>query len=305
MAARRSDIGPFLILVAAMLWATDAPFRVALLDNLPSQLIVLGEHLVNAVILLPLLFLRRREILRLRGREWAALLFIGICGSALATHMFTSAFAYVNPSVAILLQKLQPFIAISLAHACLGERHGKRFWMWAGLAIAGAYLLSFPSLVPRVYEGETFNPNLLGASLALGAALLWGASTVVGKYALRSSDPWTVTLLRFWSALAFLFVLNAWTGDLPTLAAVRLREWALILVVACVSGSLSLLLYYRGLRTTPASVATIAELGFPLAAVIVNAYALGIFLKPAELLGMCALIGAVWMLSRDRERERA
>jgi drug/metabolite transporter (DMT)-like permease len=305
VAAARTNIGPFLIFCGAMLWATDAPFRVALLEHLSPQLLVFGEHLINVVLLLPLLFLRRREILRLPAADWGVLLFIGVAGSALATFMFTKAFAYVNPSVAILLQKLQPFIAICLAHVWLGERQGKKFWIWALLAIAGAYVLSFPDLVPRVYEGETFNPNLAGSLLALGAAALWGAATVFGKRALAHVDSTTVTVLRFWIAFVFLAALTSWTGDLPLITSVAPRDWLLILIVACVSGAFSLLLYYRGLKTTPASVATIAELGFPLAAVVINVIVLHAWLKPMEVVGMCALLCAVYALSRDKRTNNA
>ena len=35
--------GPYLIFFAAMLWATDAPFRLHLTQDLPSNLIVLVE----------------------------------------------------------------------------------------------------------------------------------------------------------------------------------------------------------------------------------------------------------------------
>ena len=42
------------------------------------------------------------------NRRWLAVAFCGAGGSALATILFTASFHYVNPSVTILLQKLQP-----------------------------------------------------------------------------------------------------------------------------------------------------------------------------------------------------
>lgn len=316
------DPGPFLVFLAAMLWATDAPFRVALLQDLPPQTIVLGEHLVNALLLLPVIVLRRRAIAALPARAWGALAFIGIGGSALATVAFTASFTFVNPSIAILLQKLQPFIAIALAHGMLGERLGKRFWLWAVLAVAAAYVLNFPGLVPQTYPGETFNPHVVGALLALGAALLWGACTVLGKYALRGADFVTVTALRFWIATAFLLCWNAvepallppaaegatgvleflrqsFGGGFAQLLQVPAGDWGRIVVIALVSGAASLLLYYRGLRTAPASVATVAELGFPLAAVLVNAVTLQAFLGPVQIVAMIALLLCVLALSAD------
>lgn len=301
--ATRPDLGTFLIFAAAMLWATDAPFRTALLQHLSPSAVVLGEHAVNALIFIPVLLLGAGKLRRLTAREWLALAAIGIGGSAVATFLFTKSFEYVNPSVAILLQKLQPLIAIALASAMLGERTSRYYWAWAPLALVGAYVLSFPDLVPRVYEGEVFNPNLIGASLALGAAALWAISTVLGKYALRRVDFHTVTALRFVIAFFFLLLWTGINGGLADATKMSAGDAGYIVLIALVSGGGSLWLYYRGLTTTKASVATIAELGFPLAAVLINAVFLDAQLTPLQLAGMCALLLAVVMLRRENDRE--
>src|SRR6185503_14484401 len=172
--------GPIFVLCAAMLWATDAPFRVYLTEGLSSNFIVLGEHAIDLLFVLPLLVLGWNDLRKLTWREWSAVLFIAIGGSALASIAFTQAFHYVNPSVAILLQKLQPLIAIALAAILLKEPLGKMFWLWTALALFGAYLISFPNFTPQLYPGEEFNPNVMGVALALLAAACWGASTVFG-----------------------------------------------------------------------------------------------------------------------------
>ncbi|MBP6945995.1 MAG: EamA family transporter, partial [Candidatus Pacebacteria bacterium] len=112
---------PFLVLFAAMLWATDAPFRLHLTEGLSSNFIVLGEHFIAILFILPILLLNWRELKKLKLKEWLAVLFIAIGGSALASVAFTQAFHYLNPSVAILLQKLQPFMVIGLAAIVLKE----------------------------------------------------------------------------------------------------------------------------------------------------------------------------------------
>src|SRR6185295_13848780 len=165
---------PYLVFLAAMLWATDAPFRVHLTEAFSSNFIVLAEHFVDVLFVLPFLFIGFSEIKKLSRNEWFAVLIIAIGGSALASIAFTQAFHYVNPSVAILLQKLQPLIAIGLAAAVLKERLHPRFWLYAGIALFGAYLISFSGLLPQLYPGETFNPNLAGVGLALVAAASWG-----------------------------------------------------------------------------------------------------------------------------------
>ncbi len=342
---RLERIGPLLIFIAAMLWATDAPFRFHLTHTLDPSFIVLAEHAVNVLLILPFIFAGWKEIKLLNWKQWLSILTIGIGASAVASILFTKTFSYVNPSVAIVLQKLQPLIVISLAALFLNERTGKRFWHWALLALFGAYIISFPDFVPRLYDGEAWNPNTVGVLLALGAAVLWGLGTVLGRYLLRplshpslfsppppeirydrvlfldprnrakgASQPsasgnspisWkTLTALRFLIAFLFLIVLNARSETFATVAALSGRDILFLIIVAITSGFTSLFIYYKGLQTTKASVATIAELGFPFLAVIVNAAALGLFLRPMQIAGMLILLFAVWGLMKVNKADQ-
>jgi drug/metabolite transporter (DMT)-like permease len=305
MSARRVVVlGPVLIFFAAMLWATDAPFRAHLTQSLASNFIVFAEHGVDVLFALPILLFNWRDIRNLTRREWLAVGVIAIGGSALASIAFTQSFHYVNPSVSIVLQKVQPLIAIVLAAIFLGEKLHKNFWTWTLVALGGAYLVSFPHLVPQLYAGETFNPNTMGVVLALTAAALWGASTVLGKYVLRVAAFQTLTALRFVVAFVFLGFLNVYQQTFPTV--MTGTDWLFIGIIALASGVFSLFLYYYGLQYTRASIATIAELGFPLAAVFVNAYFIpgawpsgtyfGLF--TGQWLGTALLLCAMFMLSR-------
>jgi drug/metabolite transporter (DMT)-like permease len=291
-------LSPYLIFLAAVLWATDAPFRMHLTKELSSNFIVLAEHVVDVLIVLPLLIHSFSQLKKITIKEWLAIVFIAVCGSALASISFTQAFHYVNPSVAILLQKLQPFIAISLAAGVLKEKLTARYWEWAISAIVGAYLISFPNLRPELFPGEQFNPNVIGVGFAVLAAFLWGASTVFGKYVLLNTDFKLMTSLRFVLALLFLLVLNISTHSIPTLSEVTVRDWLYIIIIAVASGVVALFIYYKGLEHTKASVATIAELGFPMAAVIINWIFLSATLVPLQLVGMAVLIFAIYRLTR-------
>ncbi|MGC9599041.1 MAG: DMT family transporter [Minisyncoccia bacterium] len=297
--------GPYLVFFAAMLWATDAPFRLYLTKGLSSNFIVLAEHTVDILVLLPILIAGFAGIKKLSWKGWLAALAIGIGGSALASVAYTQAFHYLNPSVAILLQKLQPLIAIALAAALLKEQLGKKFWLWAVVAIAGAYLISFPDLNPQVSFGGGLNPNLLGVGLALFAALLWGASTVLGKYVLREIDFRLMTGLRFAFGFLFLLLLNFWQRSFPAPGQFSPKDALFILIIAVASGVVSLLIYYKGLAYTKASVATIAELGFPMAAVVVNWIFLSAMLAPMQIAGIAVLLFAVFKLTGSNAKADA
>src|SRR5689334_10331537 len=105
-------LGPILIILCTFLWATDAVFRLPLANNMDSHTIVLVEHMICVACTLPLFLIRFREIQAIKLKGWASLAFIGIMGSAGGTILFTSSYRYINPSVTILLQKMQPIFAV-------------------------------------------------------------------------------------------------------------------------------------------------------------------------------------------------
>ncbi|HWW85168.1 MAG TPA: DMT family transporter [Vicinamibacterales bacterium] len=292
--------GPWFVTFAAMLWATEAPFRKLLTLRLPSIAIVFMEHLLIAVCVLPLLLPRLAELRQLSWRDWLSILFVGFGGSALATVLFTQSFHYVSPTVAILLQKLQPLIAIALAAVVLGENFSRNYWTWALVALFGGYLVSFPELTPN---GLAWSSNLGGVVLALAAALFWGGSTVFGRLVLEHASFQLMTSLRFLSGLLFLGIVNLFFGTLGEISRAPARDWMFVFIIAIVAGFVSLLIYYYGLRSSKASVATICELAFPLAAVIVNWKFLGDSLHTMQIVGGGLLLFAITRLSVVNETD--
>lgn len=281
---------PWYIVIAALLWTLDAPFRKYLTGELPSSLIVLSEHIIIFFFVLPIFLKNIREIKNMGWREWSAVLFIGVGGSALATVFFTQSFHYVNPSVAILLQKVQPFIAILLAVTLLKEVLPKRFYLWAFIGIIGAYLITFPEIFPN---GLSLKGGTLGVIYALLAAFFWGGSTVMGRFML-SRVSWTMmTALRFVVALIFLIILNAYNGSLAEYARFTPKDALYVAIIAILAGFISLFIYYRGLKDTRASVATVGELAFPFFAVIINWIFLDATLRPEQIAGGVILLIAI------------
>src|SRR6266498_724118 len=125
-----------------MLWGTDSLFRRPLSGELSPITIVLLEHCILSVVLLPFLLQGRKEMLHFSARDWISLAVIAVGGSVAATSLFTYSIKYGNPSVTVLLQKTQPIFTILLARIILRERPGAWFWRCLIPAIAGAYLLS-------------------------------------------------------------------------------------------------------------------------------------------------------------------
>jgi drug/metabolite transporter (DMT)-like permease len=282
-----------LVALAAMLWGTDTLFRAPLLQHLAGDpilqatQIVTMEHIVLTIVCLPILWLARREIRSLTGPQWRAIILIGVGASALATILFTISFSYFHFIETLLLQKTQPLIAILLAHFWLGERISRRAWIWVPVAILGAYCIVIPNPLDPRAAWEDFHVS--AGIFAIAAAALWGAGTVFGRYALAQVRFTTLTALRFTTALPALVILMLILGGPAAFGSYRLSDTPLYVAIALIPGLFPMLLYYRGLASTPASLATLAELAFPITGILVNVF----FVTPPQTVTSWQLVGIV------------
>ena len=282
-----------LVAVGAAMWGTDGILRVPLLEVASPSQIVLLEHLVLLVYSVPAVVLGWRFFRGLGTAQWVALLIIGWGGSAIATLLFTTAFTVGNPTVVILLQKTQPLFAIALATILLRERLGWAYWPCFAVAMVGAYLISFGDFGPFRALGSA---EAIAATLALGAALLWGSSTVLGRLVLKDMPFNTLTGARLLLAVPLLAGIVIAQGSVGGLGTGFASEPGRVILLALIPGLLALLLYYRGLTGTRASYATLAELAFPATAVVLNWTFLGVGVSANQVLGFVLLWGAVFVL---------
>ena len=286
--------GLLLVVLAAMLWGTDSLFRRPLTRSLSPVTIVFLEHLVLVLVMLPFLF-RSAPVLRNLGRrDWVALAFIALGGSVAATSLFTFAIKHGNPSVAALLQKTQPIFTLLLAGWILGERPGRWFWFCFPPAVAGAYLVAAPDW-RAAFEFNLQQPET--ALAAMGAAALWGSSTVFGRYVVARVPALVLTGLRFAISLPMLALLYVIQPQLDRSLPASIDATFSIVAMALIPGLLALIFYYQGLRSTSASLASIGELAFPVTAVTANWYLLGSRLTVSQILGACILVAAVTLLT--------
>lgn len=285
----------WLVAVATAMWGTDALWRMPLATELPAGTVVFWEHLLIVAILSPLLPRAWRAFLRCGARERAAVLVIGAGSSALATALFTAAFQYGDAVTPLVLQKLQPVFAALASFALLGERLRRRYFLFAVPALVGAWMLAFEN--PLDIEVSQVKP----AALAVGAAVLWAAGTVLGRLLSRVLSTWEVTTLRFAVGLPAAGVILLVQGH-PVAAGVGNLPGLLLL--ALIPGLIALSLYYFGLQTTPAARATLAELSFPATAAIVGVGVLGKDLTATQWVGFLLVVGMVAALSWHERTSR-
>ncbi len=291
-------VGPFLIIVAAWLWSLDGFLRQALY-TLPPLLIVFLEHLLGFLVTVPILIKFWSNLKLITKKEWLSVGWVAVFGGILGTWFYTKALGlvgYIDLSVVVLLQKLQPLFAISLAMIILKERPKVRYWSFAVLALIGGYLITFKDLWPHFSGGG----QMQAALLAVGAAFAWGSSTVFGRRALQSIDFRLLTSLRFGLTALLLFPFIFASGDVNFLSHLTSRQWLMIVAIVFSTGLLALFIYYAGLRRTRASIATICEMFWPVSAVVLDYFINHTVLNITQIGGAILLLFAIYKISTDR-----
>ncbi len=286
-----------LVSLAATLWAIDGIVLRPYLFNLPVPLVVLIETTIVAIILTPFFYKQFSSLKNLQYRDWIAFLGVAFFGGALGTMAITRALFfvnYVNLSIVIFIQKLQPVFAIILAAIILKEKLTKEFTLWATLSIIGAYIITFGFNLPVL---ETGDKTAVASFFALIAAFSFGFSTVLSKRALRNIGFKLGTYLRFAITALIMLLVVTITNDFKSFSEISVNQFYVFLIIAFSTGGPAIFLYYYGLKKISASVATICELAFPLSAVLLEYFVHGKILTPVQWVGAIILLISIIKVS--------
>lgn len=293
---KKINYGPLFVISAAFLWSLDGLLR-RYLYTLPATVIVFWEHVFGALIILPFCLSRFKEIKKLKKLDWLTFIAIAFFSSTLATIFYTSALGkvnYIQYSVVVLLQQLQPIFAISLAAILLKEKITPRFLRYAFLAIVGAYLVSFKELTINL---ETGAGTVLAAFLALGAGVFWGTGTVLGRYVLAKVGNVTATGLRFWLTVPIALGAVFATQSQGQLLNLNQTQWLMLLAITLSTGMVAMLIYYYGLKRIEAKVSTVCELFWPVSAVIIGFFYLKEVLTLTQIIGSFFILYSIYQIS--------
>lgn len=293
-------IGPVFIIIAALLWSFDGILRRALY-SLPSATIVFYEHFLGAIILLPIFAKNIKELTKMKKREWVAIIIVSILSGALGTIFYTTALGmvqYIQFSVVVLLQQLQPIWAILGAAIILKEKLTGDFLKWAVLGVISAYLISFKDLSINLSTG---GGTVVAAILALMAGFVWAISTSFSKIVLAKVSYWMATSLRFMLAPLFALIIIAAQNNLKTMTAITMIQWYYLLAITFSTGMVALVIYYYGLKKTPARVSAICELTWPASAIFIDYFLYKQFLTWTQLLGVAILFISIHNVTRFKK----
>lgn len=288
--------GPFLIIVAAVLWACDGVLRRSLY-SLPPTHIIFFEHLIGALFLLPFLtksFTKNT----FSKKDWILLIVVSLLSGLIGTLFFTKALlmtGFISFSVVFLLQKLQPFFALITARIFLKEKIHPWYIFWFIVALVGAYFVTFKTGYVTLGNGIG---EVHAALFAFGAAIAWGSSTTFSKMLLIKHKPVVITGMRFIWTTIFAFLLILIMGTTSSLDVITTTQVVKLFVIAFSTGMVALFIYYKGLKHTPVRVSTVLELTFPILAIIIDFVLYHKTLSLTQCIGAIVLVLAMYQITK-------
>ena len=294
-------LAPLAVIFAALLWSLDGLLRQELYHISPFVIVAL-EHSIGALIFLPFLFKSIPKIKKLGQRGWISIFWVSICGGVLGTYFYTKALSFVNYidlSVVVLIQKLQPLFAISLAGVILKEKLSKRFMFLAVIAMFGGYLVTFGNKP----FGNWDDKSTIASLCALFASFCWGSSTVLGKHALKQLTFEVVTGMRLFITAIIALIIIEYSGSFSDVLSLRPENYTTIIIIVFSTGTIALSIYYYGLQNLAASHTTIYELAWPLSAVFIDWTLKGKTLSLIQIIGALILLCSMGMLTRENQGE--
>ncbi|MRH92187.1 EamA family transporter [Nocardia sp. SYP-A9097] len=280
-AHRRSNTGLVCLVTSGVLWGTGGLFGSLLTTVVGLSPLAVAAYrlLLGGAIIAVFLMLSRRPLPRGRA-AWTRLIMIAGL-SALFQGCYFGAVRLTSVSLAT-LTTIAAGPVLMLATEQITGRGKVNRWMIAtiALSLAGlALLVGLPS------GGFAVTAVLGSAGLSLLAAAGFVAVTLLGAHPIPALDDLATTGISFTiGGLLLAPAAEVTTGMTfhPSLASL-----GLLLGLATAPTAVAYTLYFRGLRSVNATVATIVTLLEPLTAAVLGAYLLG------DQLGITGMTGAL------------
>jgi len=293
-------IGAMAICLAATLWGLDGIVLTPRLYALNIGLVVFIFHALPFLLMNVFMHREYRHLKKFTSSDVLMFFLLSLFGGAIGTLAIVKALFLVNfkaLTIVVLLQKLQPVFAITLAGLLLGEKLKRNFLFWSALAITAGYFLTFGLHLPDLQTGGN---TALAAGFSLLAAFAFGSSTVFSKKILQRYSFFTATFYRygFTTLIMLLFVLS--TGVLQVIPEINSFQWTIFVIIGLTTGSGAIFLYYFGLTRIRAMLATICELCFPVSAILFDYLINDRVLSPIQWLSAAVLIFAILKLSLEK-----
>ena len=292
---RRAQIGGIgLVNLATFTWATNMALGRWLRDDV-GPLTLAAARFSIASLLFAILLQRRPAQEHRLGRDRWLLLGMAFSGVAFFAPTLYLGLRYTTAINATLLNGLGPLITGGVAVLLIREPMSGRQVVGAVVGLLGVMILiSGGSLA----FWQTMRSNV-GDLIVLGAVVLWGVYSVLGRQVMRHRSPLSTTAMSAFLGLPFLLITAAW--ELGTFA-INISPTLIlaILYIGVAPTVIGFLAWNAGVRRLGAGGAMVFYNTLPLYGALLGYLFLGESIGVVHLLGGALIVGGgLWAARRQ------
>jgi drug/metabolite transporter (DMT)-like permease len=286
------------LVLVAFLWGGGFTASKAAVADVPPLASALMRYVLASIVLVPFYLRERRAIPpeRYTRFTWKALVALGLTAVVGYNALYFWGLSLAPSSDSILLiPTTNPIWTMLIATLFIGERPGKRLLIGMVVALCGMSLV-----LAGGYTGDYNNARLLGNGLFVLAAIVFGASHVVGRVATRQISPIGATTIAGVIGVLVLFPMAILEGGLRTLSSAPIGFWLNISFVAFGVTALGYVLWYRSVSRIGAGRTSFYTNLVPIFGLTLSAIFLAEYPTPIQVVGGAVMLGSIIWVSLER-----
>ena len=272
------------------------------LGKIDPLILAQSRTTISLLVLGPILLMRRRSALRVRGTHLVQFFVLGIAGLAASNYFYYLAIDRTSVATAIVLQYVAPVWVLFYMLVRGLQRPTAERILGVVLAVFGCAFAvgeiatqgSFPWLG---LSGVRFNP--IGVIAAELAAISFAFYNVYAQHLLQTYQRWTVLVYALFGAAAFWMVVKPPWKIVAQHYSVG--QWTFMAVFSMTSMLVPFSFYFTGLQHLDPTRAIVTSCLEPVWAILLTAVLLSEFVSPIQVLGMVIVLSATVLIQRPDE----
>ena len=248
---------------------------------------------VALLILAPILLLRNRPSLRLRGSHLLQFFLLGILGLAASNYFYYLAIEKTTVATAIVLQYVAPVWVLLYMLIRRLQRPTVLRISGVVLAVVGCAVAVGEVAAQSTFPWLTISGlriNSVGLIAAETAAISFAFYNVYGQHLVQIYQRWTVLVYSLFGAAVFWIVVNPpWKIAAQHYSG---AQWLFMVLFSITSMLIPFSLYFTGLQHLDATRAIVTACLEPVWAILLTAMILGEMVSPIQVVGIGVVLAA-------------
>lgn len=252
-----------------------------------------GRFLIASVALLLFIYMKEKKFPRLNGRQWVAMVLLGLTGVFSYNMLFFIGLQHVEAGRGAMIIAANPVVTTILAILLLGERFNCIKSIGIFVAVAGTITVISRGDLSSILQGAIGKGELC----LLGCVFSWAAYALIGRKMLVKIPPLVAVAYSCLTGVFFLLAAAIVNGSAAELLHPSTRGGISLLYLALFGTALGFCWFYEGVRALGAARASLFVNLVPVSGVLLGILVLGERPDRSLFVGGTLVLGGLFLIN--------